>query len=137
MRENGAVSGVGVLARYTYDNLGRRTGLIRGNGTTSSWSYGSGGAQPWLSALGHDLAGTTWDVTRSIAQRSVIGEIRQASWSNAAYRHTAYQAVNRGYNAANGLNQYPGTSTGTAFGYDGRGNLTSSATSGQATQNYS
>ncbi|WP_034160288.1 RHS repeat domain-containing protein [Sphingomonas sp. ERG5] len=32
IRENGAVSGVGVLASYGYDDLGRRISLTRGNG---------------------------------------------------------------------------------------------------------
>ena len=32
IRENGATAGVGVLATYGYDDLGRRTALTRGNG---------------------------------------------------------------------------------------------------------
>ena len=40
VRENGAASGIGVLATYAYDNLGRRTQLTRGNGAKifgSTW----------------------------------------------------------------------------------------------------
>lgn len=36
VRENGATTGVGVLAAFTYDDLGRRTLLTRGNGTKNS-----------------------------------------------------------------------------------------------------
>jgi YD repeat-containing protein len=39
VNENGATSGVGVLASYGYDNLGRRVSLSRGNGTTTSSGY--------------------------------------------------------------------------------------------------
>jgi YD repeat-containing protein len=59
VRENGATSGVGVLASYAYDDLGRRTGLTRGNGTAKSYGYD---AASRLSALGEDLAGTTGDL---------------------------------------------------------------------------
>jgi hypothetical protein len=31
-----------VLGVYTYDNLGRLTGLTRGNGVVTSWGYGDG-----------------------------------------------------------------------------------------------
>src|SRR5206468_7455134 len=34
IRENGATSGVGVLASYAYDNLGRRTSVTLGNGVS-------------------------------------------------------------------------------------------------------
>ena len=37
IRENGATSGVGVLATLAYDDLGRRTGLTRGNGAVTSY----------------------------------------------------------------------------------------------------
>ncbi|HEX8642005.1 MAG TPA: hypothetical protein VF704_12740, partial [Allosphingosinicella sp.] len=35
IRENGATSGVGVLATFGYDQLGRRSSLTRGNGTST------------------------------------------------------------------------------------------------------
>ena len=41
MTANGATSGVGVHATYAYDDLGRRTGITRGNGTSSSYDYGA------------------------------------------------------------------------------------------------
>jgi hypothetical protein len=39
IRENGASSGVGVLASFAYDDLGRRTALTRGNGTVTDYSF--------------------------------------------------------------------------------------------------
>src|SRR5207253_7651988 len=39
VRENGATSGVGVLASYGYDNLGNRTSVTFGNGASQVFSY--------------------------------------------------------------------------------------------------
>src|SRR3546814_12428704 len=39
IRENGATSGVGVLAAYAFDNLGRRTSVTFGNGSVQSFGY--------------------------------------------------------------------------------------------------
>ena len=39
VRENGAASGVGVLATFAYDDMGHRTGLTRGNGTSDAYAY--------------------------------------------------------------------------------------------------
>jgi YD repeat-containing protein len=39
IRESGASSGIGVLASFTYDQLGRRTSLTRGNGTVTGYTY--------------------------------------------------------------------------------------------------
>src|SRR3954462_3684524 len=62
IRENGATSGVGVLATYGYDQLGRRASLTYGNGETTAYSYD---AVSRLSSLTLDLGGvaTTNDVT--------------------------------------------------------------------------
>jgi YD repeat-containing protein len=38
IRENGASSGVGVLASYAYDSNGRRTSVTRGNGAVTNYS---------------------------------------------------------------------------------------------------
>jgi hypothetical protein len=46
IRENGATSGDGVLATYTYDNLGARTALTRGNGVVTSYSHDALGRLP-------------------------------------------------------------------------------------------
>ena len=60
IRENGAASGIGVLAAFAYDNLGRATGVTYGNGTTSSYAY-DGASQ--LEQLVHNLTGTSYDLT--------------------------------------------------------------------------
>jgi YD repeat-containing protein len=60
IRENGATSGVGVLATYAHDDLGRRTSLTRGNGTVTSYGYD---AASRLASLTQDLAGTGGDLT--------------------------------------------------------------------------
>lgn len=39
IREDGATSGVGVLASFAYDNLGRRTSLTRGSGGVTSYGF--------------------------------------------------------------------------------------------------
>ncbi|MCT2399615.1 RHS repeat domain-containing protein [Novosphingobium mangrovi (ex Huang et al. 2023)] len=136
IRENGATSGVGVLAQYGYDNLGRRSTITFGNGTTRTYAWDTISR---LSGLQVNLAGTTSDLTigkvgstgTAIAYNpasQIIGLAR----SNSAYAYTGGYAVNRNY-TANGLNQYTAAGA-TSFGYDTRGNLT---TSGSSTYSYS
>jgi len=127
--ENGATSGVGLLANYGYDGLGRRTSLARGNGTTTSWAYAdpsTGANTPWLTRLSHDLAGTTADVERTFGY-DPSGGIRTVVGSNDAYAHTAREAADITY-TADSLNRYNAAGTAT-LGYDGRGNLTGSQSS--------
>lgn len=124
IRENGATSGVGVLATYAYDNLGRRTSMTRGNGTTTTYTPD---AMSRLSALGQNLGGTTNDLTIGSMTYNAADQLVSKQASNDAYAWTGSVNVNRAY-TANGLNQY--TAAGSAsFGYDGRGNLTTSGTS--------
>jgi hypothetical protein len=50
VRENGATTGIGLLAIYTYDDLGRRTALTRGNGAVTGYgSYGDSCNNPQTS----------------------------------------------------------------------------------------
>jgi RHS repeat-associated protein len=121
VRENGATSGVGVLATFAYDDLGRRTSLTRGNGTVTTYSYD---AASRLTSLSHDLAGTAYDQTYSFTNYNPLGQIVARSASNDAYAWNGYVAVDRAY-GINGLNQYT-QSGAVSLGYDGRGNLTSS-----------
>nr|WP_246359952.1 RHS repeat-associated core domain-containing protein [Stakelama sediminis] len=128
IRENGATSGVGVLASYGYDSLGQQASITRGNGVTTSLSYD---AVSRLSQLVQNLAGSSYDLTRSFTYNPA-GQIKSRTSSNDAYAWTGYASVNRNY-ARNALNQY--TSSGsTALGYDARGNLT---TSGSDSYSYS
>ena len=55
IRENGATSGIGVLATFGYDQLGRRETLTLGNGDVTSYRYD---AVSRLDRLTLDLAGT-------------------------------------------------------------------------------
>lgn len=120
IRENGSTSGAGVLATYAYDDLGRRTSLTRGNGVVTSYGYD---VVSRLASLGHDLAGTSADVSTTFTHNPA-SQITGFTRSNDSYGWTGAANVDRNY-AANGLNQY--TTAGTvAFGYDAKGNLTSS-----------
>jgi RHS repeat-associated protein len=121
IRENGATSGVGVLGSYAYDSLGRLASLTRGNGTVSIYNFD---AVSRLSALTHDLAGTTQDVTIGSFAYNPASQIIGQSRSNDSYAWGGHYNVNRAY-GTNGLNQLT-TAGSTALGYDTRGNLTSS-----------
>ncbi|MEQ1549246.1 MAG: RHS repeat-associated core domain-containing protein [Chakrabartia sp.] len=120
IRENGAVSGVGVLATYAYDNLGRRISLTRGNGAVTTYAYDSISR---LSSLAQDFVGSTSDVAVTLS-RNPASQIASYSRSNDSYAWGGHYNVNRNY-TVNGLNQLT-TAGATALGYDGRGNLTSS-----------
>lgn len=120
VRENNASSGVGVLASYTYDDLGNRVGVAYGNGTTASWT-----PDPLsrLASLAHNLSGTASDLTRTFTYNPA-NQIAGSSMTNDAYAWTGAIDVSRNY-TTNGLNQYT-ASGATALGYDARGNLTTS-----------
>ncbi len=120
IRENDAASGIGVLATFSYDNLGRRTVLARGNGTQTI--YGYDGRR--LTSLTQDLAGGAWDQTLGFGYNPANQMVTRTS-SNNAYTFTESAVVSRTY-SANALNQYSETSAGSpmSFGYDGRGNMT-------------
>lgn len=119
IRENGATSGTGVLANYSYDDLGRRISLTRGNGTATSYHYDPTSR---LDQLVQDLGGTGADLTLALSYNpaaQIVGTTR----SNDAYAWTGHVNVNRPY-SVNGLNQY--VQTGSVVpSYDARGNLTS------------
>jgi RHS repeat-associated protein len=119
IRENGASSGVGVLATYTYDNLDRRASLTRGNGVTTTYSFDD---LSQLTSLAQDLAGTSDDQTYSMTLNTA-GDVLTRSGSNSAYAASAPFNGTKAY-TANGLNQI--TVLGAhSLSYDGRGNLTS------------
>src|SRR3546814_19088592 len=76
VRENGATSGVGVLATYAYDDLGRRTGITRGNGVATSYAWDPVSR---LQTLPQNLGGTTNDLTlgRSAERRGGKERVRK------------------------------------------------------------
>ena len=124
IRENGASSGVGVLATYGYDNLGNMTSLTFGNGAVQNYAYD---AVSRLQSL-TDLAGTANALTIGNLTYNPASQITSAPRSNNVYSWTGAVNVNRNY-TGNGLNQYSAAGAA-SFTYDARGNLTSDGTSG-------
>jgi RHS repeat-associated protein len=127
IRENGATSGVGVLATYGYDSLGDRTSIAFGNGSTETYIYDPVSR---LQTLTNDLglSDTSNDLTIGGPSTPITynpaSQITSAprTSANAGYSFTDYLNVNRGY-VANGLNQY--TAAGpVSFTYDQKGNVT-------------
>lgn len=124
INENGGAS----LVAYSYDDLGRRTGLTRENGTSTTLVYDPVGR---LRRFEQNLAGTSGDLTVNGPAAGGTGmsynpasQLISQSRSNDLYAWTGHFNVDRPC-GRNGLNQL--TSAGaTALGYDGRGNLTSS-----------
>ena len=116
-RENGATSGVGVLANLAYDNLGRRTGLTRGDGVSTSYGYDSGSD---LTSLAHSGSSNNQSFTFGY---NPAGQIISRTAANDAYAWTAAANMNQAY----GLDrQNKDTSVGgTSYSYDGRANLIS------------
>ena len=126
IRENGATTGVGVLAAYAFDNLGRRTSVTFGNGSAQSFSYD---AVSRLSTLTNNLGGstTTHDLTQTFTYNPA-SRIASVTRSNDAYAWQAHYNVDRAY-VADGLNRIMNAG-GIGFSYDARGNLTSDGTNG-------
>jgi RHS repeat-associated protein len=123
IRENGASSGVGVLAAYAYENLGNRTSVTFGNGVSQAYTFD---AVSRLGSLTNDLSGTSNDLS-AVFGYNPSSNINSTVRTGDAYAWTDHNNINRGY-TSNGLNQH--TAAGPAsFTYDARGNLTSDGTS--------
>lgn len=125
-------AGPTTLATYSYNELSRRRGITRGNGsTTTTFGYD---AKYRLSSLAHNLAGTAHDVTFGFTYNDA-GEIRTRTVSNPAYEITSPGNVVRNYRPSagtatggNGLNQYGHIdSNPNTLSYDLNGNLTRDA----------
>ena len=129
---NGAVTGANVLATYYDDQLGRRTSMCRGTGTTSScssvarttYSYD---ASSRLSGLAHDLiTGTSANDASWTLAYSPASQLTSRSASSALYEWP-YSATFSDAYTVNGLNQYTAVA-GASLAYDGRGNTTNDTT---------
>jgi RHS repeat-associated protein len=116
--ENGATSGPGLLATYSYDALSRPTALTFGNGTSTSLAYSSNSLS-W--SFSQNLTGTAQDLTVNIA-RNPANQMASKSLSNSLYSYSA-STSSQAYQA-DGLNRYTSVA-GVSFGYDARQNLTS------------
>jgi RHS repeat-associated protein len=123
IRENGATSGIGVLATFAYDNLGRRTSLTRGNGTVTGYSHD---ALSRLSQLTQNPAGTTHDLTLDFAYNPA-SQIASTTRSNDSYAWTGHGSGTTS-TTSDGLNRLAGWVN--TIGYDSKGNVTSHGTFG-------
>ena len=128
IRENGASSGVGVLASYAYDSNGRRTSVTRGNGAVTNYSWD---ALSRLSSLTQNFTGSSHDLTIGSIAYNPAGQIISQVRSNDLYAWDDHYNVDRNY-TNNGLNQVTAAG-GTSMTYDARGNL---ATSGSDNFSY-
>ena len=115
--ENGTVS----PAKYSYDQLNRRTQVELGNGTRTELAYDN---QGWLSGKNHRFTSRTEDWIANFT-RNQLGDITRLSVTNDRYGWKP-STGSRTY-TANGLNQYR-TAGGKAMTYDRNGNLTGDGT---------
>ena len=133
IRENGAVSGAGLLAVYYYNNLGQTHMIGRGNGVTTTYGYDA-----WfrLNSLSHDAAVTANDVAFSYGLNPA-GQFASRTVSNPAYVYapvtgtTSYanDGLNRVTSAAGSAvtydaNQNIASALGTSYSYDAANRLT-------------
>ena len=128
VRENGATSGIGVLATYGYDDLGNRTSTAYGNGASQAFGHDPVSR---LTSLTVNLSGTASDLTKTFAYNpanQIVSETR----SNDAYAQVLANSTQT--SVTNGLNQLA-TVNGTAAAYDARGNMTTDPVTAK-TQSY-
>lgn len=119
VRENGASSGAGVLAQYTYSNLGQLTGTTRAGGSGASTTYGYD-AFARLTSLAHNASGSSDDVTLGFAYNPA-GQIVGRTVSDDDYIYTP--ATGATAYDLNGLNQVTAISSSSVT-YDGNRNAT-------------
>ncbi len=119
IEEEGATSGVGLLAQYSYNDLGERTGITRGDGVSTTYAYDGA----WrLASLAHSFPTSTNNQTNTLSYDAASG-ITSVGSANTAYDWTGSAAGSRSY-TINGQNQVT-VSAGNTLSYDGRGNLSS------------
>ncbi len=117
VRENGATTGVGVLATYTYDNLGNRLSTTFGNGAVQAFTFDPVSR---LSQLTNDLSGTTNDLTATFAY-SPASQIASTVRTGDTYAWTGHGNGSTAF-VQNGLNQQTNIG-GAAAAWDTKGNL--------------
>ncbi|MEY2759346.1 MAG: hypothetical protein RIR33_3124 [Pseudomonadota bacterium] len=123
IRENGAASGPGVLATFTYDNMGRRTALNRGNGGVTGYAF-DGASR--LIDLAIDATGSSNDLWTDL-DYNPAGQIVSKTLNNAGYNFTLPTAYTDTY-TDNGLNQYTSAGGVNPTYADSRGNMTNDGT---------
>jgi RHS repeat-associated protein len=127
IRENGATTGVGVLATYAYDDLGNRTSLTYGSSAVQTYAYDPVSR---LTTLTTDFSGSTNDLTIGGTATPITynpaSQILSAPRTKDTYSY-AYTNASHTF-GINALNQYISNNDGTTtktLTYDTKGNLTS------------
>ncbi|WP_158913237.1 RHS repeat domain-containing protein [Caulobacter sp. S45] len=124
--EQGATSGPGVLATYSYDSLGRPTQASYGSGLLVDGFAYDGLSR--LAAWGHSFSGDAGQNVSGNLSYNAAGQINVRSLTNDIYEFGDYTNGAQGY-GIDGLNRITSASPYT-FGYDGKGNLTSDGLNG-------
>jgi len=122
IRENGAASGVGVLATYQYDSLSRRSSVTFGNGAVQNYTFDP---VTRLATQITNLAATANDLTQTFAYNPA-SQISSVTRSNDLYAWTGHFNQNDG-STANGLNQIANAGAKTVT-HDTKGNITAVGT---------
>jgi RHS repeat-associated protein len=124
VRENGAASGIGVLAIYSYDDLGNRMSRALGNGAVQNFTYDPVSRLASLT----NLRGATNEFNATFAYNPA-SEIASSTRTGDAY---AFTGLGNGATAytSNGLNQQVSVGGSTAT-WDSKGNLTTDPTTGK------
>jgi RHS repeat-associated protein len=120
--ENSDECASGILATYSYDNLGRRGTITRQNGVITQLGY-DGASR--LSSIAQDMSGTAQDVTFGLPVYNPASQVMSVAKSNTLYDDSVIVA-SKSY-TPDGLNRYAQVGA-TSYGYDVRGNLTSDGT---------
>ena len=105
------------LSAYAYDNLGRLTGITRGNGASTTYGYD---AVSRLTSLAQDPTGSTNDVTITLGYNPA-SQIFSRAVSNSNYIYAP--ATGTTSYTINGLNRVTAAG-GTSVTYDSAGNIT-------------
>lgn len=114
-----------LLADYSYDNLGNRTGVTFGNGASQSFGWD---AVSRLSSLGNSLTDAN-DLSVTFGYNPA-GQIASTVRTGDMYAWTGHGSGSTAY-TQNGLNQQV-TVGGAAASWDSNGNLTSEPQSGRS-----
>lgn len=123
IRESGATSGIGVLATFTYDDLGQRSSLTRGNGAVATYTYD---AVSRLQQQVQNVTGTTRDLTLDFTYNP-SGQIVSTTRSNDDFAWTGHGSGTT-TTTSDGLNRIAGWVS--TLGYDTNGNVISHGTFG-------
>ena len=116
-RNNGSAN-ADLVAQFAYDNLGRRSGVTRGNGAATTYTYDPTSRLDTL----EQKPTLTADQVKFSLFYNPAGQIVQRRISNDAYAWRGISPGSRSY-TPNPLNQLSAAG-GVTLQYDGRGNLT-------------